>query len=100
MPSAGTAALRAIEMGCDAVVKATQVDGVYSDDPKKNPAASRYDRLTYDEVLNGRRNVMDATAVVMCRDHRLPLRVFNLGNAGDLVRVVRGEDIGTLVTND
>ena len=94
------ASLRAIEIEAQLLLKATKVNGIYSEDPMRNPAARHFPRLTYDEVLNGRLNVMDATAVVMCRDHRLPLRVINLGNAGDLVRVVRGEDIGTLVTND
>ena len=94
------ASLRAIEIEAQLLLKATRVDGIYSDDPLRNPAAQHYPRLTYDQVLNERLNVMDATAIVMCRDHRLPLRVFNLGNAGDLLRVVRGEDIGTLVTND
>ncbi len=94
------ASLRAIEIEAQLLLKATKVNGIYSEDPLRNPGAQHYPRLTYDEVLTGRLNVMDATAIVMCRDHRLPLRVFNLGNAGDLVRVVRGEDIGTLVTND
>ncbi len=65
-----------------------------------NPAARRYPTLTYDRVLDERLNVMDATAIVMCRDHRMPLRVFDMGSAGALLRIVRGEDIGTLVTND
>src|SRR5262247_1596452 len=94
------AALRAIEINADLLLKATKVNGVYSDDPVRNPRATRYPRLTYDKVLADKLNVMDATAVVMCRDNRLPLRVFNLNNAGDLPRVVRGEDIGTVVTND
>jgi uridylate kinase len=94
------ASLRAIEIEAQLLLKATKVNGIYSDDPVRNPAARHLPRLTYDQVLAGRLNVMDATAIVMCRDHRLPLRVFNLGNAGDLVRVVRGEDIGTLVTNE
>ena len=92
------AALRAIEIDADVLLKATKVDGVYSDDPVRNPAAVRYARLTFDKVLNDRLNVMDATAIVMCRDNRLPLRVFNLNNAGDLTRIVRGEDVGTTVT--
>ena len=92
------ASLRAIEINADLLLKATKVNGVYSDDPVKNPTATRYARLTYDKVLTDRLNVMDATAVVMCRDNRLPLRVFNLNNPGDLPRVVRGEDVGTLVT--
>lgn len=94
------AALRAIEINADLLLKATKVNGVYSDDPIRNPKATRYPRLTYDKVLTDKLNVMDATAVVMCRDNHLPLRVFNLNNAGDLPRVVRGEDVGTLVTFD
>jgi uridylate kinase len=92
------ASLRAIEIGADLLIKATKVNGVYSDDPVKNPAATRYQRLSFDRVLDDRLSVMDATAIVMCRDNRLPLRVFNLGNNGDLPRVVRGDDVGTLVT--
>jgi uridylate kinase len=94
------ASLRAIEIGADLLIKATKVNGVYSDDPVKNPAATRYQRLSFDRVLDDRLSVMDATAIVMCRDNRLPLRVFNLGNPGDLMRVVLGEDVGTLVTAD
>jgi len=92
------AALRAIEINADVLLKATKVDGVYSDDPVRNAAATRYARLTFDKVLTDKLNVMDATAVVMCRDNRLPLRVFNLNNVGDLTRIVRGEDVGTIVT--
>ncbi len=94
------ASLRAVEIGADLLIKATKVNGVYSDDPVRNPSATRYARLTFDRVLDDRLNVMDATAIVMCRDNKLPLRVFNLGNVGDLPRMIRGEDIGTLVTND
>jgi uridylate kinase len=93
------ASLRAIEIDADILLKATKVDGIYTDDPVKNPQAKRYDRLTYDEVLEKRLDVMDATSIVLCRDHKLPLRVFNLNEPGALVRVARGEDIGTLVTN-
>jgi uridylate kinase len=92
------AALRAIEINADVLLKATKVNGVYSDDPLRNPAAVRYPRLTFDKVLTDKLNVMDATAIVMCRDNRLPLRVFNLNNPGDLTRIVRGEDVGTAVT--
>jgi uridylate kinase len=92
------ASLRAIEIGAELLIKATKVNGVYDDDPVKNPAAKRYQKLSFDRVLDDRLSVMDATAIVMCRDNRLPLRVFNLGNNGDLPRVVRGEDVGTLVT--
>jgi uridylate kinase len=93
------ASLRAIEIEADLLLKATKVDGVYDSDPMLNPSARRYDRLTYDQVLDGRLNVMDATAIVLCRDHDLPLRVFNLNEPGALVRVARGEEVGTLVTN-
>jgi uridylate kinase len=92
------ASLRAIEIDADLLVKATKVDGVYDSDPMLNPAARRYERLTYDEVLDRRLNVMDATAIVLCRDHDLPLRVINLNEPGALVRAAVGEDIGTLVT--
>jgi len=94
------AALRAIEINADVLLKATKVNGIYSDDPVRNPAAVRYARLTFDKVLTDKLNVMDATAIVMCRDNRLPLRVFNLNNPGDLTRIVRGEEVGTAVTNE
>lgn len=94
------ASLRAIEINAELLLKATKVNGVYSEDPVRNPNATRYTRLTFDKVLTDKLNVMDATAIVMCRDNRLPLRVFNLNNPGDLVRVVGGEDVGTLVTVD
>jgi uridylate kinase len=92
------AALRAIEIEAEVLLKATKVNGVYSDDPVRNPAAVHYTRLTFDRVLTEKLNVMDATAIVMCRDNHLPLRVFNLNNAGDLTRIVRGADVGTAVT--
>ncbi|HEX5462640.1 MAG TPA: UMP kinase [Steroidobacteraceae bacterium] len=92
------AALRAIEIDAEVLLKATKVNGVYSDDPMRNPAAVRYDHLTFDRVLTEKLNVMDATAIVMCRDNHLPLRVFNLNNAGDLTRIVRGAEVGTAVT--
>ncbi len=94
------ASLRAIEIEAQLLLKATKVNGIYSEDPVLNPAAERYAHLTYDRVLDERLNVMDATAIVMCRDYRLPVRVFNLGSAGDLLRIVRGEDVGTLVTHE
>jgi uridylate kinase len=93
------ASLRAIEIEADLLVKATKVDGVYDADPISHPDARRFDRLSYDEVLDRRLNVMDATAIVLCRDHGLPLRVIDLNEAGALVRVARGENVGTLVTN-
>jgi uridylate kinase len=93
------ASLRAIEIDADILLKATKVNGIYTDDPVKNPKAERYARLTFDKVLADRLEVMDATAIVMCRDNNLPLRVFNLHSAGDLNRIVDGEDVGTLVSN-
>src|SRR5512145_1711065 len=91
------ASLRAIEIEADLLLKATKVDGIYDADPVQNPAAKRYERLTYDQVLDQRLNVMDQTAIVLCRDHRLPLRVFNLNEPGALVRAASGADVGTLV---
>jgi uridylate kinase len=93
------ASLRAIEIDAQLLLKATKVNGVYSDDPVRNPGATRYQHLTFEKVLVDRLNVMDATAIVMCRDNNLPLRVFNLANAGDFIRIVKGEDVGTLVDN-
>src|SRR5678816_3614353 len=93
------AALRAIEIDADLLLKATKVNGVYSDDPMRNAKATRYQRLTFDKVLTDRLNVMDATAIVMCRDNNLPLRVFEQTKPGELLRIVRGEEVGTLVTN-
>lgn len=92
------ASLRAIEVGADLLVKATRVDGIYDSDPEKNPDATRYDVLTYDKVIADRLNVMDTTAVVMCRDNNLPIRVIDLQVSGNLMRLVTGENVGTLVT--
>lgn len=91
------ASLRAIEIGADVLMKATKVDGIYTADPMKDQDASRYEQLSYDKVLTDRLDVMDATAVVMCRDNGLPIRVFDLNVHGALVRVARGEPVGTLV---
>ena len=93
------ASLRAIEIDAELLLKATKVNGIYTADPMKDPSAVRYSRLTFDRVLDERLSVMDATAIVMCRDNNLPLQVFNLNNPGDLLRIVRGEDVGTVVTN-
>ena len=93
------ASLRGIEIGADVLLKATKVNGIYTDDPLRNPAATRYLHLTFDQVLTDRLSVMDATAIVMCRDNNLPLQVFNLHNAGDLLRIIEGEDVGTVVAN-
>lgn len=94
------ASLRAVEIGADVLLKATKVNGIYSEDPVKNPAATRYAQLTFDRVLDDRLAVMDATAIVLCRDNRVPLQVFNLGNAGDIRRIMLGENVGTVVTNE
>jgi uridylate kinase len=94
------ASLRAIEINAEVLLKATQVNGVFSADPLKNPKALHYPKLTFDKVLTDKLDVMDATAIVMCRDNRLPLRVFDLGNSGTLPRIVQGENVGTLVTVD
>ena len=91
------AALRGTEMGCDIVLKATKVDGVYSADPKTNPQARRYAKVSFDEATNQNLKVMDATALTLCRDQKLPINVFNIFKAGALKRVVMGEDEGTLV---
>jgi uridylate kinase len=92
------ASLRAIEIGADVLLKATKVDGVYDADPVSNPDAMRYDTVSFDTVLADKLMVMDATAIVMCRDNELPLRVFDLTRANALVQAMSGDDIGTLVT--
>lgn len=94
-----TAALRAIEMGCDAVAKATQVDGVYSADPKKVPTAERYDQLTYDTVLQRKLQVMDMAAIALARDNDLPLIVFSIEEPGNILKVLRGEARMTVIEN-
>jgi len=91
------ASLRAIEIGADIMLKATKVDGVYSADPVKDASATLYESLTYDDVLSKKLAVMDATAIVMCRDQNMPLRVFNMNKPGALMRVINGESEGTLV---
>ncbi len=92
------ASLRAIEIGADVLLKATKVDGVYDSDPVKNPDAKRYETVSFDKVLADKLTVMDATAIVMCRDNALPLRVFDLTRANALVQAMSGDDVGTLVT--
>ena len=93
--SAGS--LRAIEIGADVLIKATKVDGVYDSDPAKNADAKRYESLSYDDVLRRDLGVMDATAIVLCKEQGMPLRIFNLNNQGDLARVVIDASIGTSV---
>lgn len=95
------ASLRAIEINADLMLKATKVDGIYSADPVHDDSARRYTHLTYDEVIDQRLAVMDTTAIVLCRDNGMPLRVFDINRRGDLMRIVSGEpDIGTLVDNN
>lgn len=91
------ASLRGIEINADVVMKATKVDGVYSDDPMKNPEAKLYKRLSYDRVIADKLNVMDTAAIALCRDQGMPIRVFNMNKPGSMMRVVMGEDEGTLV---
>jgi uridylate kinase len=91
------AALRAIEIGADLLLKATKVDGVYDKDPKKHPDAVRFDKLGYDEVIARNLQVMDTAAFALCRDSDMPLRIFDMAQPGDLLRILRGENIGTLV---
>ncbi len=91
------ASLRPVEIGADLLIKATKVDGVFSADPMKDPNAKRYRELDYDEVLSQKLQVMDATAIVLCRDHEMSLRVINMLRPGALMRTVSGEEEGTLV---
>jgi uridylate kinase len=95
-----TAALRAAEMGCDAMAKATQVDGVYSDDPKTNPDAARYDTLTYSEVLARDLRVMDGAAIALARDNDIPVIVFSIEEPGNLMRVLRGDAHCTIIQRE
>ena len=93
-----TAALRASELGCDVMLKATKVDGVYDRDPRKGSGARRFDRLTYREVIERGLEIMDMTAITMCKDNGLPIVVFDVFANGNLGRVVAGDEIGTLVS--
>jgi uridylate kinase len=91
------ASLRAIEINAELMIKATKVKGVYSDDPAKNPNAVFYPHLTYDEALDQRLNVMDTTALVLCRDNNIPMRVMNIFEQGAVMRLMKGEAIGSLI---
>ena len=91
------AALRAIELEARLMIKATRVNGVFSTDPEKHPGAVRYDRLSYDDVIERKLGVMDATAIVLCRDHAMPIRVMDMGREGALLRAARGAPEGTLI---
>ena len=91
------AALRAVEINADLLIKATKVDGIYDSDPKKNPAAKKFDRLTYMDALNKQLKVMDATAISLCMENHMPLMVLNLWEEGSLQKALMGEKVGTLV---
>ncbi len=91
------AALRAIEIGADIVLKATKVDGVYSADPEIDKNARMYQSLSYDEVIEGKLRVMDTNAIVLCRDQEMPIRVFNVFGSGNLMQIVKGKKVGTII---
>ena len=93
------ASLRAIEIGADLLIKATKVDGIYSADPIQDPSATFYRRISYDQVLHEGLTVMDTTAIVLCRDHGMPLRVININEPDALQRLIRGEEVGSLVVS-
>lgn len=94
------AALRAAEMGCDALMKGTSVDGVYDSDPKHNPAATRFETISYDQVLADNLKVMDATAVALCRENAIPIVVFSIRQKGNVARVLAGEGVQTIVKKE
>ena len=94
------ASLRAIEINADLLIKATKVDGIYSADPKLDPSAKRYDVLHYDQVLDQKLQVMDATAIVLCRENSMPLRVVDMTKPGSFLAAALGEQVGTLVTSE
>jgi uridylate kinase len=89
-----------VEIGADLLLKATKVDGVYTADPAKDSSATRYDRLSYDDVIEGKLEVMDTAAIALCRDHQIPLRIYDMTVAGNLMRIMQGEPIGTMVGSD
>jgi uridylate kinase len=91
------AALRSIEIGADLLLKATKVDGIYTADPKTHPDAVRYDHVSYNDVIEKRLEVMDTAAIALCRDHRMPMRIYDMTVPGNLMRIMQGEAIGTLV---
>jgi uridylate kinase len=92
-------ALRAVETGADVLLKGTRVDGVYTADPEKDPSAVKFDRISFENVISKRLKVMDSTAFTMCRDNNMPIIVFDMNSSGNLLKVIRGERIGTIVSN-
>ena len=93
------AALRAVETGCDALLKGTRVNGVYSEDPEKSDEAEKFDHISFEEAITRQLRIMDQTAFTMCRENNMPVVVFNINNPGDLLKVVKGQKVGTLVSN-
>lgn len=93
------AALRAVETGCDALLKGTRVNGVYSEDPEKSDQAEKFDHISFEEAITRQLRIMDQTAFTMCRENSLPVVVFNINNPGDLLKVVKGQKVGTLVSD-
>jgi len=93
------AALRAVEIGADVLLKGTRVDGVYSSDPEINPAAEKFDTISFEEVITRRLKVMDSTAFTLCRDNDMPVIVFDMNKSGNLIQLINGKTIGTLVGN-
>ena len=93
------AALRAVEIGADVLLKGTRVDGVYTSDPEKDPDARKFDTISFEEVIDRRLKVMDSTAFTMCRENNMPIVVFNMNKPGNLMKVVRGAGVGTLICN-
>ena len=93
------AALRANEISADVILKGTRVDGIFTADPEKDPTATKYDNITFDEVISKNLNVMDMTAFTLCRENNLPIIVFDINTPGNLARILSGEKLGTLVSN-
>jgi len=93
------AALRAVEIGANVLLKGTRVDGIYTSDPEKDPSATKFDSISFEEVISKRLKVMDSTAFTMCRDNNMPIVVFDMNKAGNLIRLIDGDPIGTVVSN-
>ncbi len=93
------AALRATEIGANVILKGTRVDGIYDSDPEKNPSAKKYDQVTFQEAISKKLNVMDMTAFTLCQENNLPIIVFDMNNVGNLIKILKGEKLGTLVSN-
>jgi len=91
-------ALRAVEIGADAVLKGTRVDGVYTDDPEKNPSAKKYDQITFREAYEKELKIMDMTAFTLCEENNIPIVVFNMNQAGNLLKLINGEELGTVIS--